>query len=204
MRSQDTPDALPSRKFGVLDGMICIGAIACAIAFGSRDFASLLQQMTGLINVIAEHYGFSSTRHYGPPQFRLRSMSSYSSAAVWYLIRVSETLILSMAPVVLLTRSRRPRPPIRALLRQPGTVAALSVIAGSVIVSGWLHLLFFGRIIDGTVKTISAGGTVALAWAGMALTKRWNPEHSWMDRLGRLVGVAAILAAVLAFWNFGI
>jgi hypothetical protein len=105
--------------------MICIGGIACAIAFGSRSFMSLLQQCTGLGNAIAEHYGFSSTRHYGPPQFRLRAISNYWSSILWYVVQVSETLILSMTPVVLLARLRPPRPPIRALLSQPGTVAAL-------------------------------------------------------------------------------
>lgn len=204
MRLQDTNDAQPRRTFGVLDGMICIAGIACAIAFGSRDFTRLLQQLTGLSNTVAEHYGFSSTRHYGPPEFRLRSISNYWSGALWYMVQVSETLILSMAPIVLLTRLRQPRPPIRALLSQPGTVAALAVVAGSVIVSGWLHFFFFGRIIDGTVRTIAAGSTVALAWAGMALARQWKAEPSWIDRLGRFLGMTAISAGLLAFVKWGI
>jgi hypothetical protein len=28
-----------------------------------------------------------------------------------------------------------------------------------------------------------------LAWGAMKLTKRWWPEPSWIDRLGRVLGV---------------
>jgi hypothetical protein len=65
-------------------------------------------------------------------------------------------------------------------------------------------LFFFGRIIDGTVKTTFAGGTVALAWACLALARRWEAEPSWVDRLGRFLGMTAISAGLLALLKFGI
>ena len=93
-----------------------------------------------------------------------------------------------MTTVFLLMRVRRPRPPIRALLRQPGTVAGLAVTFGLILVAGWMHFLFFGRLIDGTVTPIAVGGTVALAWTCLALVRRWEAEPSWVDRMGRLLG----------------
>ena len=101
-------------------------------------------------------------------------------------------------------RVRRPRPPLRALLRQPGTVAGLAVTLGLIWVTGWLHLLFFGRLIDGTVTAIAVGGTVALAWACLALGWRWEAEPSWVDRMGRLLGTMAIAVGIMAYSVFGI
>jgi hypothetical protein len=111
---------------------------------------------------------------------------------------------LIMTPVVLLMRMRRPRPSIRALLRQPGTVAGLAVTFGYIWVTGWLHRLFFGKIIDGTVTAIAVGGTVALAWTCLALSRRWEAEPSWVDSMGRLLGATAIAVGALAYSVFGI
>ncbi len=192
------------RKLSVYDSLISIGGIALLLKYGLRDFINLFEQFRGLCSTIAAHYGFISARPYGPPQFLMRSMANYWSSVLWYGVQASEVLILVMTPVFLLMRARRPRPPIRALLRQPGTVAGLAVPLGLIWVAGWLHLLFFGRIIDGTVTPIAVGGTVALAWACLALGRRWEAEPSWVDRTGRLLGASAIAVGLIAFSVFGI
>jgi hypothetical protein len=115
-----------------------------------------------------------------------------------------QTLVLTAAPVYLILRARQPRPPVRDLLRQPGTVAGLAVVFGFVWVTGWLHRLFFGRLTDAIVPAIAAGATVALAWAGLALTRSWESERSWVDRLGRLLGATAIATGAAAVSLFGI
>jgi hypothetical protein len=46
---------------------------------------------------------------------------------LWYGFQVIEVLVLSLTPAFLLVRLRRPRPSIRAMLRQPGTAAGLAV-----------------------------------------------------------------------------
>jgi hypothetical protein len=192
------------RKFGVYDAMLSIGGIALLLASGQHQFLRLLQQFTGLCNTIAAYYGFIPAGPYGPPQFLMESMANYWSSVLWYSVQASELLILVMTPVFLLMRVRRPRPPIRALLRQPGTIAGLAVTLGLIWVTGWLHRLFFGRLIDGTVTPIAVGGTVALAWAGLALGRRWEAEPSWVDRMGRLLGAMAIAVAMIACSVFGI
>jgi hypothetical protein len=40
------------------------------------------------------------------------------------------------------------------------------------------------------------GFTVAVIWLLLALTGRWRPERSWIDRLGRLLGVVWIACAI--------
>jgi hypothetical protein len=156
------------RRFGVYDLMILIAGIALLLTYNAHNILSLLQQLTALCKTIAAYYGFISAKPYGPPQFLMRTMATYWSTVLWYVVQSSEQTILIITPVFLLMRMRRPRPPIRVLLTQPGTVAGLAVPLGLIWVTGWLHRLFFGRIIDGTVTAIAVGGTVALAWTCLA------------------------------------
>ncbi len=37
-------------------------------------------------------------------------------------------------------------------------------------------------------------------WLGLAASGRWRPERSWVDRLGRVLGVAWIAITILAAW----
>jgi hypothetical protein len=115
-----------------------------------------------------------------------------------------ERLLLILAPALLLMRLGRPRPSLGALVRQPGAVACLAVVFGFVWITGWLHRLFFGRIDDWIATAIAVGGSVAVAWVGLALTGRWTSEPSWIDRLGRLLGATAIVVAVVSVLVFGI
>jgi hypothetical protein len=109
-----------------------------------------------------------------------------------------------MTPTFLLMRLRPPRPPIRATLRQPGTVAALAVAFGYLWVVGWLHLLFFSRLKDRCVPAVAVGATVTVAWLILAVSRQWSAEASWVDRLGRLIGVVAIAVGLLTFIQFGV
>jgi hypothetical protein len=192
-----------SRRFGVYDAMISIGGIALLLTYGKREFISLFYQFMALCRTIAAYYGLTSTRP-APPQFLLNDMVLYTLDVLWYGVQASERALLVMTLAFLLMRVGRPRPSVRALLRQPGTVAGLAVAFGFIWVTGWLHRLFFGRITDGTVTPIAVGGTVAVAWACLALSRRWEPEPSWVDRMGRRLGAMAIIVGVIALLVFGI
>jgi hypothetical protein len=67
-----------------------------------------------------------------------------------------------------------------------------------------MHRLFFGRIIDKCATAGAVGGTVAVAWVLLALSRQWTAEPSWLDRMGRLIGALAIVAGLLAYVEFGI
>jgi hypothetical protein len=41
----------------------------------------------------------------------------------------------------------------------------------------------------------TGGFAVAVAWATLALVGRWEPEASWVDRLGRALGAGWIAMA---------
>jgi hypothetical protein len=199
-----TAEMIRGRRFGVCDMMALIAGIGLWFAFENNKFKILIQQFVDLCKAIAAYFGFLPARPYGPPQFLTKAIATYWSGVVWYGAKEAELLVLVITPVFLLMRVRRPRPPIRALLWQPGTIAGLAVAFGLVFVAGWMHRLFFDRLIYETVIPIAVGGTVALAWTCLALVRRWEAERSWIDRVGRLLGATAIVVGLIAFLEFGL
>jgi hypothetical protein len=203
------------RKFGIFDAMVSIAAIAFSLGFAKVYFVVLLQQFDGLRHDVAQ-LGLAAARN---RQLTTDSLANYASLAIWCLVQVSRsnyfsgviwcciqmsrTLILVMTPAFLLVRWIRPRPPLRALLRQPGTVAGLAIALGYLLVTNWLHILFIG-LNPRTLPPVAIGGTVAIAWAGLALSRKWEAERSWIDRTGRVLGVAAISNGLLFYTMYGI
>ncbi len=50
-----------------------------------------------------------------------------------------------------------------------------------------------------TVSVASPSGpAVAAVWLVLALSGRWSPEKSWIDRLGRILGATWLLISLLA------
>ena len=193
-----------NRQFGVYDLMIGIAGIALLLSSGQTLFLSFVDQCMGLFKIITAYFGFIPSNTFGPPAYLMKMMTHYRSGVVWSGLRVSEQLILIVTPVFLLMRFRKPRPPIRVLLKQPGIIAGLAAAIGLILVAGWLHHFFFGRLVDRMVKLIAVGGTVGLAWMCLALSGKWEAEASWVDRFGRLMGVAMIVVGTIAFMVFGL
>jgi hypothetical protein len=184
--------------------MVFIAGIALLFGFEIDKVQILIAQLVSLAKAIAAYVGFVPATSYGPPQFLTRTIATYWSTVEWYGVQVAELLILNLTMIFLLIRVRRPRPPAGALIRQPGTVAGLAVIFALTFVVGWMHFLYFGRLIDGAVTPIAVGGTVAVAWTCLALFRRWEAEPSWVDRMGRILGAAAILVGAITFLVFGL
>jgi hypothetical protein len=95
----------------------------------------------------------------------------------------------------LIVRLRRPRPALRSLICQPGFVACAAPV---VIVLATMPLALLplsglaGQVIE-VVAQVLLVVTAPLAWALLIATRRWNPEPSWIDRLGRILGVLGIV-----------
>ena len=198
------PSTNPRRNFSVYDLMIVIAGLAILLSFSQRPFLILIDQCCGMFMTAAAYFGFISSNAFGSPKDLKQSMANFGSGAIWCGLRVSEQLILVGTPVFLLMRFRNPRPPIRVLLKQPGTIAGLAAALGLTLVAGWLHRFFYSRLVDGMVNPIAVGGTVALAWVCLALSRKWEPESSWIDRFGRIFGVAVIVGGAVAYLMFGL
>jgi hypothetical protein len=102
-----------------------------------------------------------------------------------------------------------PRPRFRRVARQPGATASLAVaftvavlaLSETVVISGaWLRgKLGFLRLVD-VLWFIGApviiGPAVATGWLVVAVTVGWRPQPNWLDRLGRVWGIAWIVLFV--------
>ena len=197
-------ETMRGRRFGVYDLMVLIAGAALLFAFENNKIRNLTQQFAELCTAIAAYFGFLPARPYGPPQYLTAAIANYWSGVEWYGVQAAELLILVMTAVFLLMRVRQPRPPIRVLLRQPGTIAGLAVTFGLIFVTGWMHLLFFGRLIDGSVTPIAVGGTVAVAWTCLTLARMWEAERSWVDWVGQILGATAIVVGLIALLAIGL
>jgi hypothetical protein len=102
-----------------------------------------------------------------------------------------------MTPAFLIVRSRRPRPPWRRLIAQPGTIAALGIVFGQFWVTGLLAALLPDWYDPITGMSIAAGGTVAVAWVVLAMSRKWKVGLGSVDLVGRLLGATAIATALL-------
>jgi hypothetical protein len=130
---------------------------------------------------------------------------------LWLGLELTPFLLVT-AIGLLVVRVRPPRPPTWRILRQPGTVACLVVLANT-IVSPSLTLArefvaaFLGRpALLGAIRIATAalysGHSVAIAWAVLALARAWRPEPSWIDRAGRCFGVFLIALWLLLSLGF--
>jgi hypothetical protein len=188
------------RKFTILDGMILVAATAGGFA---------------LWRAVGDTLG----RHLGNVPF---GAFSWFSSIVYRVVEAAFPLLAVLTPTVLIWRLRRPRPRWRRLMRQPGMAAlcaALIPIATSLVglrqiasllanpasfVSGAGGEDFntFGSTVTvsgpplGDIYTTYGAGVglwVLGAWLVLWLSGRRRPEKSWIDRLGRLVGIGWLM-----------
>jgi hypothetical protein len=117
---------------------------------------------------------------------------------------------------VLVVRMRSPRPPLRRLVRQAGTVACMVALAVLLVIACWVGMTTaMGRAVEFSEHAIIAnavvhsrgsfalypvtgrnlviyadrvGFAIAGAWLSLWLSGRWRPEPTWVDRLGRALG----------------
>lgn len=177
--------ATPPRKFTILDGMILVAAIACGFAL----WRAVQESLGGLWVFMGESWLRRNTR-------------GLSWAATPFL--------MILAPAVLAMRLRRPRPRWIRLARQPGMVAccaALVPIAVSLArfarggaIQGREELnpmSLFGPGFYLQYRGYDTGLWVLGAWLALALSGRRRAERSWIDRLGRIVGIGWLVVLVI-------
>jgi hypothetical protein len=198
--ADQAPDQTPCRQFRLSDAMILLAGLALAFAAGAHLLVLLAQMLGRLCREAAEHRADLPGRwpvFWGATHDSLRN-------SVWYGYQVAETLLLGMTPAFLVVRLRRPRPPLRSLLRQPGTLAGLAMVFGLFWGTGCLLWLFPDKLDSMTAAPAAVGGSVAVGWCAMVVCRRWRSEPGWVDRLGRVLGFAAIGTALLGLIVFRI
>jgi hypothetical protein len=174
------------RPFRIVDYMILIAALFCALAWDRGAVLAALRQLPYLPGSFG--------------QFLLQARAT----VVLYL-----PFLIAGSVAQIAFRMQPPRLPWLRLRQQPGTVAcavatALLIPVGLMILE--LHL-FSGRpplvvcvqiAEDLKPDRLAIAGTtiglaVLVAWIVLKWTGQWNPEASWIDRLGRVLGVGWII-----------
>jgi hypothetical protein len=99
-----------------------------------------------------------------------------------------EALLLSSTLAFLIMRLRRPRPPLRRLIKQPGVVACEVLLLG-MFLGICLAPLIEDYPLLSLIVVISGASAIPIAWTILVLRGHWETEPSWIDRLGRGLGV---------------
>ncbi len=181
------------RDFRLSDAMILLAGAALAVSAGSHLLLLLADMLVRLCREAAAHVA-DLPAHW--PLFWGATHDSLRNA-LWYGLQLDEAFLFGMTPALFALRLRRPRPPLRALLRQPGALAGLAMVLGLFWGTGALLWLFPGKVDGITAAPTAVGGAVAIAWIALAVSGRWKSEAGWVDRIGRILGCAAIGAALI-------
>jgi|GEM_PF-3248455 len=194
-----TVEQASCRAFRLSDAIILIAGAALALAAGSH----LLMLGAGMLVRLCQEAAAHRADLFANWPLFWRSIRDPLSNTLWYGFQAAEITLFGLTPACFVLRLRRPRPPLLDLLRQPGTVALLAMVFGLFWVTGALLVLFPGKVDSMTAAPTAVGGTVAVAWVVLALSRRWRPEAGWVDRMGRLLGCASIVTALIGhmvFW----
>jgi hypothetical protein len=165
------------RRFNLGDAMIAVSALALFCAALARSWLPAIGMALDRLYVPTGKMAVAGT----PPPIDPLSFAF----VVWSFVPVS-LLICFLAFAAF--RLRRPRRPLRVVLLQPGMVAFWAVAFHLA-----LEIMFltasngYGPTLWPTM--VLGCCVLPLAWGAMKLTKRWRPEPSWIDGLGRVLGV---------------
>lgn len=182
------------RRFTLLDAMILVAATAAGLA-GMRLY----------------YPEFLTEARYRPDPHGWAI-----SVILW--VEASLPLFLAWTLAFLVLRFRRPRPPIRRVLRQPGPAAvsavALTFASGTMTFAGVaalrMHLYqgYFDNWLYSELASLKnlvpfcCGPAVASAWMVLVLGCRWRSEPSWIDRFGRFLGWFWIVLTPFHLWIY--
>jgi hypothetical protein len=160
------------RSFTLGDAMILIIAVALGLAIARPAIA-----------VIVNAVGSRADWHF--PSW------SWSVFMGRWLNLVLLNFLFCLLPAFLILRLRRPRVPLRSIIGQPGFIACAMPVA-FVVVALPLSLVVPSGVGERAIEVaaqIVLPAAVPLAWVVLAIMRRWNPEPSWIDRMGRVLGV---------------
>jgi hypothetical protein len=193
MASETATDrtSCPRRRFTLVDFMILVAATAVGHA-GVRGLERFLDD-GDFVSRITEAW---LRRHFGNLALLLED--------------VVLPFLMAWTVAVVPLRLLKPRPKFRHLARQPGPMAGLVVtmsigFLGLVVAIGCVYRSWRGFGLD-TVMLIlgfdllptALGLAILAAWTTLLLGRRWRAEPSWLDRMGRMLGVAWIVLGLVS------
>jgi hypothetical protein len=178
---------VPPRKFSLADAMVLIAAIAL---------------------------GFCLVRLTSPPGSDIWSSLSMAKGGMSTFVMIQNAgqlvgpFLVTLTFALLMLRLRRPRPHLRRVLSQPGSTACIAATIAIVVEIVWIgSLLAVGsRFIHLSTVFVSYAQQVSFAvlggWTVLAVSGRWRNDPSWIDRAGRVMGMAWIVMTAIHFGGY--
>ncbi len=180
-------DAERCRRFTLGDAMILVAAVAVGLAISRFGIEFMWRDLSRIQVPRLDTWMAWKNFLFGPNQLAINATRFAN------LIVLNNLVWLVLA--VVLIRLRRPRPPLRALWRQPGFAACASPVVGFAVC-----LLASLVIPESPVASkVFGGGLVAvgpLSWLILRGTRTWRAEPGWIDRLGRVIGLLLMASLV--------
>jgi hypothetical protein len=169
-------DRPTSRPFRLSDAIIFIAALGLGLALARP-----------VIFLIAD-----AVR--SDPRWRFQTLPGAVSLGRMLNI-VLLNFLLFLLPAFLIVRLRRPRAALRSIICQPGFAACAAQVVVSLATMPLALLPLsgpVGQVIE-IVWQVLLVVAAPLAWVFLIATRRWNLESSWIDRLGRILGVLGMI-----------
>ncbi len=192
----------PRRRFTLLDAVALIAATGLGLAWGRTEWMEALGE--GLANELPS------------PKATLELLL----VALLLLVPCAATWSATLVGL----RLRSPRPPRRHLTRQPGLIACLmatitflmvilmAIIGLTILFApnyGPRPIEFFKEFVLELFQVLGSlefflmsiplvGMGVLTSWLTLVVGRRCRPEPSWIDRLGRVLGVYWITAGIFS------
>jgi hypothetical protein len=177
-----------TRRMNVGDMLILVAALCVTLWSLQGRIATLPARASVWLHDYHRFRSELSIRPMSHEEFRfwVNLLGSHVSEELW--AGYTSTLVpLTLAQLVM--RLRRPRPAWPNLARQPGFVACCAAVIGCSLDGRWIMGVHF---------PFMTSTAVLLAWGILLGLRRWQPEPSGIDRLGRAVGAGWIAAE---FWS---
>lgn len=128
------------RNFGLTDVMILLAGMALCLSEGSHLLRFCVESLGRLVDEVAAN---GSDMLVNWPQFS-KAIHNPVRYFFWYGFQFTMSVLFGLVPAFFVLRLRSPRPPLLALIRQPGTMAGLALVFGVFWVTGSLY--YFLRI----------------------------------------------------------
>jgi hypothetical protein len=202
------------RRFRLLDAMILV--VATALGFAISQWIGHATDGEVSWGALREDFRECVDQYAGkgwPGVTQEASILGLMTA--WLVMPLGAMWTLALIPIRLLG----PRPRLRRLARQPGMLATCA--AGVTIVFLGLCVMVAALLAEPVVFDLFSlstpgawfcapmfvGWSVLISWASLLVGRRWRAEATWVDQLGRAVGLCWIVtgfvvASLFVFYPF--
>ena len=180
----------PKRRVSIADVMLIVPAVAVATMLLRAYMPGFSRQLSFIPTIAPDPYGLWRA-HY-------------------WLHGPGSCVVVPWMAATIAIRLRRPRP--RLIRFQPGFVACVAVMVA--LLPGWAWYMTIrhrpgfqkseGFEQAWAVTTHWTETAVLGAWLALILARKWRPEPSWIDRMGRVLGlywIVQLLALLALDWG---